>query len=467
MNRIINSNIYFQDVRSAITFLHSKGDLKDKTLENLDYYIKKNPLIPKALSNISKSGAKVFLLTNSDYDYTNRVMEFLFDFPYGETPDKPHRSWQTYFDVIIVDGCKPLFFGEGTVLRQVDEQTGKIRLGTHVGEFQKGHIYSGGCCDVFMQLTKAKGHEVLYFGDHVYGDILRSKKSQGWRTFLIIPELIHELNVWTKRCQLFDELQHYDMILGDVYKNMDSSTSEKPDISAIREAIRDVTYRLDMSYGLLGSVFRFGSRLTFLSNQTQRFADLYSASFYNIIYYPLSYMFRAPATLMPHESTVAHESECDLVPLIKRERTESLDKLYSKSLLEVNNVVPNIMPPIPLTIHVTEDGGTTSEPLTPEHSKKLAELKQKWAETEHKITFTCLKTVPNYTQELDIPGLPGKPELLDDASLKGSQKCANSEVVLIKKEPPSDSKEKVLDGKKCTCRETSTQTGCRTNRAHK
>jgi hypothetical protein len=35
---------------------------------------------------------------------------------------------------------------------------------------------------------------------------------------------------------------------------------------------------------------------------------LYAATILNLLYYPFSYMFRAPAMLMPHESTVAHES---------------------------------------------------------------------------------------------------------------------------------------------------------------
>lgn len=35
-------------------------------------------------------------------------------------PGTSHRPWQSYFDLILVDARKPLFFGEGTVLRQVD-----------------------------------------------------------------------------------------------------------------------------------------------------------------------------------------------------------------------------------------------------------------------------------------------------------------------------------------------------------
>jgi 5' nucleotidase family len=39
------------------------------------------------------------------------------------------------------------------------------------------------------------GLQVLYVGDHIYGDILRSKKTLGWRTMLVVPELESELEV--------------------------------------------------------------------------------------------------------------------------------------------------------------------------------------------------------------------------------------------------------------------------------
>jgi len=37
--------------------------------------------------------------------------------------------------------------------------------------------------------------QVLYVGDHIYGDILRSKKTLGWRTMLVVPELATELDI--------------------------------------------------------------------------------------------------------------------------------------------------------------------------------------------------------------------------------------------------------------------------------
>jgi len=64
-----------------------------------------------------------------------------------------------------------------------------------------------GSCDVFSELIGAKGRDVLYCGDHIYGDILKSKKIRGWRTFLVVPEMTHELYVWSARRDLHQRLQ--------------------------------------------------------------------------------------------------------------------------------------------------------------------------------------------------------------------------------------------------------------------
>ncbi|KAK7794366.1 hypothetical protein R5R35_007246 [Gryllus longicercus] len=358
----------FQDVRNAVDWVHIQGDLKLRTVENLEEYVKKDERLPMFLSRIHDSGAKVFLLTNSDYRFTDKIMTFLFDFPHGARPDEPHRDWKTYFDIIVVDARKPLFFGEGTILRQVDTSTGALRVGTHMGPLQSGHVYSGGSCDVFTELIGAKGKDVLYIGDHVYGDILKSKKIRGWRTFLIIPELIQELHVWTDKCSLFSELQALDVKLGDLYKNLDSSTKEKPDISALRDDIRDVTHKMDMSYGLMGSLFRSGSRQTFFSSQVVRYADLYAATFLNLIYYPFCYMFRAPSMLMPHESTVAHEQRFVMdSPMISRSRTftsiddEECVAENPKVLERSPSQIPHARPETPRCVTHNHDEDYTDE----------------------------------------------------------------------------------------------------------
>ncbi|XP_017782621.1 PREDICTED: cytosolic purine 5'-nucleotidase isoform X2 [Nicrophorus vespilloides] len=353
----------FQDVRNAVDFVHIQGDqLKKRTTENLEKYVNKDDRLPMFLTRLRESGAKTFLLTNSGYNFTDKIMTYLFDFPHGARPEEPHKNWKTYFDTIVVDARKPLFFGEGTILRQVNPETGALRVGIHTGPFQKEHVYSGGSCDVFTELIGAKGKDVLYVGDHIFGDILKSKKIRGWRTFLIVPELVQELHVWTDKCQLFDDLQKLDVKLGEMYKNLDSSTKEKPDISKLRASIRDATHKMDMSYGMMGSLFRSGSRQTFFSSQVVRYADLYAATHLNLLYYPFSYMFRAPAMLLPHESTVAHEQRFVLEsPYVSRSKVFSMDdetdvKTSQHKVLERSqSQIPHVRPETPRSVTHNHD----------------------------------------------------------------------------------------------------------------
>lgn len=69
-------------------------------------------------------------------------------------PDELHRNWKTYFDTIVVDARKPLFFGEGTILRQVDTKTGALKLGTHKGPLHTGNKRS-------INLTSAKFSNII------------------------------------------------------------------------------------------------------------------------------------------------------------------------------------------------------------------------------------------------------------------------------------------------------------------
>ncbi|XP_062817032.1 cytosolic purine 5'-nucleotidase-like isoform X1 [Anolis carolinensis] len=308
-NLFMSFRSIFQDVREAMDHVHLSGSLKEKTLQDLEKYVVKDDRIPLLLSRMKEAG-KVFLATNSDYSYTDAIMTYLFNFNHeGEDGPRPaHRPWRSYFDLIVVDTRKPLFFAEGTVLRQVNTDTGKLRIGTYTGPLQHSTVYSGGSSDVVCDLLGVKGKDILYIGDHIFGDILKSKKRQGWRTFLVVPELAKELHVWTEKSELFEELRSLDVFLAELYQYLDSGSNERPDISALKKQIQKVTHEMDMCYGKMGSLFRCGSRQTLFSSQLTRYADLYAASFVNFLYYPFSYLFRAPPTLvhMPHESTVEH-----------------------------------------------------------------------------------------------------------------------------------------------------------------
>ncbi|VDL88610.1 unnamed protein product [Schistocephalus solidus] len=289
-----------------------EGELKKQTVAKLDYYVEQSPELPIMLDKLRSGGRKVFLLTNSDFRYTQGII----------------RPWVSYFDYIVTDAHKPLFFAEGTILRAVDQTTGQCSIGLHTGPLEHGRVYAGGSCEVFSQLIGARSKEVLYTGDHIFGDILKSKKQVNWKTFLVIPELLSELYVWKKKKDLFNKLNHLENKLADSYMHLTITSNEKPDVSHIQKNIRMVAQEMDAAYGLLGSLFRHGSRLTYFSTQAMRYADLYSHSCFNLIYYPLCYMFRSPVMFMPHESTVSHEEspiesydDLEAIPCGLRRRT--------------------------------------------------------------------------------------------------------------------------------------------------
>lgn len=348
----------YQDLMSAVSVVHDKnGPLKGETMKNLEKYVIKDERLPILLDRMRAHGSKVFLATNSGYQYSNKVMSYMLN------DDK--RDWTSYFDYIVVDAKKPLFFEEGTILRQVDKETGALKLGAHTGPIQSGQIYSGGSISVFHELMKIYDQEVLYVGDHIFGDILKTKKVRGWRTFLVVPELAQELLVWTKKKTLFERLEDLDMQIGEMYRYLDSESETKPDISNINRLIKETTHEMDMAYGILGSVFRSGSRHTFFASQILRFADLYAASVDNLLHYPFCYVFRAPSMLMPHESTVDHEDILDMnsqgMALRSRDMREDSQEERRKRLERTQSIVPNLVCPTPRQFtQLTEDDSPDS-----------------------------------------------------------------------------------------------------------
>lgn len=46
------------------------------------------------------------------------------------------------------------------------------------------------------------GEEILYVGDHLYADVLRSKRALGWRSCFIMPELPEEMRIFEKQLGL-------------------------------------------------------------------------------------------------------------------------------------------------------------------------------------------------------------------------------------------------------------------------
>src|SRR5262249_17679221 len=95
----------WQDIRECIDEAHRDDTLKRAIRKRLGDFIVRDPDPAPTLHKFRSSGKRLFLLTNSAWDYTDPVMSYLLD---GALP--AYGSWRSYFDIIIVSGGKPAFF---------------------------------------------------------------------------------------------------------------------------------------------------------------------------------------------------------------------------------------------------------------------------------------------------------------------------------------------------------------------
>ena len=180
----------WRDIRECIDLAHRDGSIKNLVSADLPQYIERDPALAEALHRFRSSGKRLFLLTNSDWAYTDPVMSYLLG---GALPAYP--SWRNFFDVIIVSGTKPAFFTEERPFVELDASGRAAAQHASSGPFVRGRVYAGGNLREFEERARARGADVLYIGDHIYGDMLRSRKSSAWRTAMVLQELEHEVEV--------------------------------------------------------------------------------------------------------------------------------------------------------------------------------------------------------------------------------------------------------------------------------
>src|SRR5258706_99736 len=130
----------FGDIRTAIDEAHRDDTLKSVIKADLAAYIVKDPLLGETLHKFRSSGKKLFLLTNSLYDYTTVVISYLLD---GERNAYP--SLRNYFDIVVVGGAKPAFFNEARPFVQIDPVSGEtLSTNGEIKHLTRDKVYQGG-----------------------------------------------------------------------------------------------------------------------------------------------------------------------------------------------------------------------------------------------------------------------------------------------------------------------------------
>ncbi len=304
-------SIIAADVLAAVDIVHANGSLKKQISENLDYYVIREKAVIDGLKRYIEHGKKIFVLTNSDYPYTNLLLNYAIN-PFlneGET-------WQDIFEYVITLANKPRFFYDNLKFLFINQETSTM---TNISGPIKPGVYQGGNAKKFTDDLKLNGDEILYIGDHIYGDILRLKKDCNWRTALVVEELGEEISAQKKAQPIEQEIvanMAIKKLLDEQYTKLRTkSIDEKTDqyekklhnlhvkITMVDQTIARLLHEQQAFFNPKWErVFRAGAEESYFAYQVERFACIYMEKISDLFQLsPLSY-FRANRRLLPHDA---------------------------------------------------------------------------------------------------------------------------------------------------------------------
>uniref|UniRef100_A0A2N9EIF3 5'-nucleotidase n=1 Tax=Fagus sylvatica TaxID=28930 RepID=A0A2N9EIF3_FAGSY len=324
---------YMQAVGRALFRAHVEGQLKSEIMSKPELFVEPDPDLPLALLDQKEAGKKLLLITNSDYHYTDKMMQHSFN---RFLPND--MGWRDLFDIVIVSARKPEFFQMSHPMYEVVTGEGLMRP---CFKARTGGVYSGGSAQMVENSLNFHGDEILYVGDHIYTDVSQSKVHLRWRTALICRELEEEYSALigsqNHRASLI-ELINQKEVVGDLFNQLrlalQRRTKGRPAQTLAATSMVDqeltesikklliVMQRLDQKIApmLEADGELFNKRWGFLSRaglwdkshlmrQIEKYADIYTSRVSNFLHYTPFMYFRSQEQTLAHDSYSQHNSQ--------------------------------------------------------------------------------------------------------------------------------------------------------------
>ncbi|MDR1893657.1 MAG: HAD-IG family 5'-nucleotidase [Spirochaetales bacterium] len=299
-----------QDMDRAIDSLHADGSLKERVRRDFDRYVNPDPEAALMLERFKGAGKKLMIVTNSEYEYTRDLLNYALN-PFL----KNHSHWSELFELVITLADKPGFFSRGSRFLRVDPVSGAMT--NHLGPVTGG-IFQGGCSSRIQEDLGLSGNEILYIGDHIFGDVLSIKKNCGWRTALVIPDLEEEIQGLRRSQGIQNEI---DEKMGR--KEILEAELNRLDLAACRggginkreaenllqqiESINALISKQIVAYQRCfnpywGEILRAGSEESRYADQVDKYACIYMTRVSDLAHHSPKTYFRPRKRVLPHEA---------------------------------------------------------------------------------------------------------------------------------------------------------------------
>jgi HAD superfamily 5'-nucleotidase-like hydrolase len=310
----------YRSVRSALDESHAEGQLKGEIIQDPDRFVEDDPETALALLDQKNAGKRLALITNSDWHFSSAMMDYTFD---KHLPGD--MTWRDLFELVIVDARKPAFFKVENPAYEVDHDSGLLRP---MRELKQEGVFSGGNAAQVEKYLGLSGDEILYVGDHVWGDVKASKVILRWRTAMVLRELESDImaesefaprqrdleDLMAKKAALETRQYECRLELQRKRKKYGPRGNQRPgilekEIESLRQRMQELDEEIaplaraasEISNPNWGLLMRAGNDKSHLARQVERSADIYMSRVSNFLYQTPFVYLRSSRGSLPHD----------------------------------------------------------------------------------------------------------------------------------------------------------------------
>jgi len=314
----------FREVQRALDLTHIEGELKAEIIADPTAFVDVDPDLPAALLDQRAAGKKLVLITNSEWQYTDAMMRWVFEQQLGLP------SWRALWDMVIVQARKPDFFLGTAPIYEIINEGGDLRplLPPAAPTASEGRLYYGGNAALVERALGLQGADILYVGDHIFADVHASKRTVRWRTALVLREVEDDVRAIesqrdneTRLAALMRDKTSLEERIAWLRLDLQRRKTHRPsvvegpreEIEAEIERARGELAQIDQLAGPLaeaaataphprwGAVMRAGIDKSHIARQIERYADVYTSRVSNFLWATPSAYFRSPKSSLPHD----------------------------------------------------------------------------------------------------------------------------------------------------------------------
>lgn len=314
----------FREVQRALDLTHLEGALKAEIIADPTAFVDVDPDLPVALQDQRDAGKKLVLITNSEWQYTDALMRWVFEQQLGL------KSWRALWDMVIVQARKPDFFLGTAPIYEIINEGGDLRplMPPAAPTAGEGRLYYGGNAALVERALGLQGADILYVGDHIFADVHASKRTVRWRTALVLREVEEDVRAiesqhgnQARLAGLMRDKTSLEERVAWLRLDLQRRRSGRPtviegprdEVDAEIERLRAELAQVDLLAAPLaesaasvphprwGAIMRAGIDKSHIARQIERYADIYLSRVSNFLWATPSAYFRSPKSSLPHD----------------------------------------------------------------------------------------------------------------------------------------------------------------------